>query len=33
MFYVITINSNDKKMANNKNNRKMATNKKKWKVK
>lgn len=33
MFYVITINSNDKKMATNKNNKRMATNKKKWKVK
>ena len=28
MFYVTTINSNDKKMAINKNNKKMATNKK-----
>lgn len=33
MFYVTTINSNDKKMAINKNNKKMATNKKVWKIK
>ena len=33
MFYVTTINSNDKKMDINKNNKKMATNKKVWKIK